>query len=50
MEHLVLVLIALFIIATAYSVYDDIKTIRQLRKRIKQQKQLNEDFKKRHNL
>jgi cell division protein FtsL len=44
------VLLILFLVGTAYSIADDIKKIRQLRKRIKEQKRLNEDFKKRHNL
>lgn len=48
--NLVLVLIAIFIVATFYGIYDDVKTIWQLRKRIKEQKQLNKDLKKRHNI
>jgi cell division protein FtsL len=44
------ILLILFLVGTAYSVADDIKTIKQLRKRIKEENRLNEDFKKRHNL
>lgn len=48
--NLSLVLIFILIVSIVYGIYDDIKTIRQLRRRIKEQKKMNEDFKKRHNL
>lgn len=48
--NLILVLIAFFIVSLIYGIYDDIKTIRQLRQRIKKQKELNKDLKKRHKL